>query len=180
MLYENPTTVPMQDQNQLWDQLVDVVDDYFQIDREQRPARLQGPEGEVFTPGKLETFPEGGSTLLEPWRGDSVGFDQRLESTLQSIRRRCEISVFPTEVGYSVEVKVFKELEDLQKPEFATASSATVQNDNSIRRFTEAVGDQNITAGWIPLGRDVLLEQEIIIRLQERLSHPGGGSFWGD
>lgn len=162
----NPVLVPGADRDYVWDQVVAVVDDYFQIEREDR-VRLVG---DVLTVGRIDTFPEVGSTLLEPWRGDSVGPYERLESTLQSIRRRAVVQVIPSQEGYLVDVAVFKELEDAPRPDNATTGGATLRYDDSLTRFTEpSVGEQAIPLGWIPLGRDPALEQEIIGKVQQRL-----------
>ena len=66
-------------------------------------------------------------------------------------------------------VAVFKELEEVRQPEFATSGAAVFRNDSSMRRFAEPVEGQPVAAGWIPLGNDVRLEQEILARLQQRL-----------
>src|SRR5688500_15108885 len=78
---ENPLLVPLANGEFVFDQVVDVVDDYFTIDREQTVQQIDN----VITEGRIDTFPEVGTTLLEPWRGDSADAYERLESTLQSI-----------------------------------------------------------------------------------------------
>jgi hypothetical protein len=40
-----------------------------------------------------------GATILEPWRGDSVGWDERWEATLQSIRRIATMRLSPDSAG---------------------------------------------------------------------------------
>mgnify|MGYP000975489035 CR=1 FL=1 len=85
----NRILVPVVDQDQVWEQVVDVVDDYFKIEHEER-IRLVG---DILTEGRLETFPRSGSTLLEPWNKDSVTAYEQLESTLQSTRRRASVRV---------------------------------------------------------------------------------------
>ena len=105
--YENPTLVPAADHQLVWETVVDVVDDYFDVRREE-PVRLVG---NTLFEGHLETRPQVAATLLEPWRGDSVGRAERTESTLQSMRRKATVRVQPVEGGYLVEVAVLKELE---------------------------------------------------------------------
>jgi hypothetical protein len=163
----NPTLVPNQNRDLVFETVIDVVEDYFKIDRE-LPVRL---EGDVLVEGQIETFPRGGSTLLEPWNRDAANFYERLEGTLQSIRRRAFVRVIPVEAGFLVDVTVFKELEDVIRPEVGSASRApTLRNDDSLRRFVDPVGGQQPSLGWIPLGRDPALEQEIIAHLQTRLA----------
>jgi hypothetical protein len=163
--FSNPTVVAVGDQELVWNVTVDVIDDYFPIEREDR-VRLVG---DVLIEGRIDTHPVSGSTLFEPWRHDSADAYERLESTLQSIRRRAVVRVIPEQRGFLVDVAVFKELEDVRRPERATAGAATFRNDASLERFTEPVGGQAPTYGWIPRGRDIALEQEIIAELQARL-----------
>ncbi len=159
--YPNPVLVPAADPNVVWERLVLIVGDYFRIRREQRPTG----QGAASTPGVIETAPTVGATLLEPWRGDSVGFRNRREATLQSIRRLALVSVRPTAEGYLVEVKVFKELEEVRQPQSLSPGEATFSYADSLEGFREPVAGPEPTAGWIPLGRDPALEQRIIGRL---------------
>lgn len=166
--YSNPVFIPDPNRDVVWDNVVDVTDDYFKVVREDRVRQV----GDLLTEGQLETRPEIGSTLLEPWNGDSVGYYQRLESTLQSIRRQCFIRVIPDQGGYLVDVQVYKELEDVYRPEFATASAATFRTSPSVVRYVEPIGAEPRNVGWIPAGRDPLLEQRIIGRLYNRFGMP--------
>jgi len=164
-LFENPMFVPAIDREFLHNQTVDALDNYFRIEREERVRLIGG----ILTEGRIDTFPRVGSTLLEPWRGDSTPGYERLHATLQSIRRKATVRIIPTEGGYLLDVVVQKELEDLNKPENATAGGATQRHDGTIVRLTGPPGRAAITLGWIPLGRDVSLEQRILGDLQLRL-----------
>ncbi|MGC3972032.1 MAG: hypothetical protein QM775_33235 [Pirellulales bacterium] len=139
----------------MWDQIVDVVDNYFDIQTEQRMRQA----GEIMTVGRIDTAPKTGSTFLEPWRGDGADQYEKAHNTLQTIRRRAVVQVVPAPDVFQIEVTVFKELEDLKRPEYSTAGSATFRNDGSLIRIEEPVGVQPTTEGWIPLGRDAALEQ---------------------
>ena len=175
----NSVLIPPLAAEVVWCQLVNVTDDFFKIRSEQRVVFAQG----IPTEGLITTFPQTGATLLEPWRGDSVGFHERLESTLQSIRRIASIRLIPDPGGWRVEVAVQKELENLRKPMHATAGGATFRNDDSLYRYGtplpvlgQRVGDQprpvatpTRTDGWIPLGRDSLLERKILDKVLTRL-----------
>ena len=175
----NSVLIPPLAAEVVWCQLVNVTDDFFKIRSEQRVVFAQG----IPTEGLITTFPQTGATLLEPWRGDSVGFHERLESTLQSIRRIASIRLIPDPGGWRVEVAVQKELENLRKPMHATAGGATFRNDDSLYRYGtplpvlgQRVGDQprpvatpTRTDGWIPLGRDSLLERKILDKVLIRL-----------
>lgn len=164
-LIENPMFVPAVDREFLHTQTVDVVDDFFRIEREERVRLIGG----ILTEGRIDTFPKIGSTMLEPWRGDSTPGYERWLATLQSIRRKATVRIIPTEGGYLLDVVVQKELEDLNKPENATAGGATRRHDGTIVRQTGPPGRYAVTLGWIPIGRDVSLEQRILSDLQLRL-----------
>ncbi|MCI0335566.1 MAG: hypothetical protein L0228_20350 [Planctomycetes bacterium] len=160
----NPIVVPVTNEDLAWDQIADVVSDYFTIAREQR-ARL-----DVGTEGRIETAPQDGATWLEPHRHDSVGSFNRWESTFQTIRRRALLRVIPDAAGYLVEVVVEKELEDLPNPEKATAGAAVFRSDDSLpSRRLEDVSRARSSPRWIQLGRDPLLEQRMLADIQARL-----------
>ena len=54
------------------------------------------------------------------------------------------------------------------------ANSQELRNDNSLHRVTNPVGGLRPSAGWIPQGRDLALEQIILAHLQERLGMCAG------
>ena len=179
---QNAAVIPPLDAELVWTKMVDVADDYFKVQSEQRVVFAAG----VPTEGRIDTFPQTGATVLEPWRGDSVGWNQRWESTLQSIRRIGTLRMIPDPAGWRVEVVVNKELEYLPRPMRATAGGASFRNDDSLYRYGtplptlgQQVGDQprpvaapTPPAGWIPLGRDPLLEQRMLGRLLAKLGVP--------
>lgn len=165
ILLENPMWVPATDVDLVWDQVVDAIDDYFKIEREER-LRLVG---NVLTEGRLETFPLPGATFFEPWRRDSTPGFERWQSTLQSIRRRATARATPSRGGFEIEVIVSKELEDLFQPEQSTVGGATLRHDGSVVRTPTNPRTGQVSLGWIPLGRDVALEQRILADLQARL-----------
>ena len=162
--FANPTFLPCANHEYVWESLVDVVDDYFAIEQEE-PVRLVG---NVMTEGRLDTFPAVGSTFFEPWRHDSANPYEKLESTLQSIRRRALVRVIPADRGFWVDVAVFKELEDVKSPTGSTTGSATFRYNTTLTRVVGPVQEQEIHEGWIPLGRDTALEQRILEQLLAR------------
>src|SRR5262249_9348329 len=142
----NPVFVPDQNPDLVFETVVDVIDNYFKVDRE-IPIRL---EGGVLVEGLIETFPRSSSTLLEPWAPDVANFYERVEGTLQSIRRYALVRVLPAEGGFQVDVIVVKELEDVLRPETGSASrAANLRNDNSLRRYVDPVRGTQPTMGWI-------------------------------
>jgi len=168
--YDNPMLLPVADHHRAWETVVDVIDDHFVIEEEE-PVRLIG---DTPTIGHLKTYPKVAATIFEPWHRDSVGPQARIESTLQSMRRWATVQVRPGEGGYLVDVAVFRELEDVVRPEHATAGAATFRYDDSLTRVVDPVGGHEINEDWIPLGRDTALEQRILGELYERL----GNSRW--
>jgi hypothetical protein len=165
---QNPMLIPALDRDVLWEQVTDALDDYFTIQREERVRQV----GDVVLEGRIETFPVGGATLLEPWRNDSTPGPERLQSTLQSIRRRAIVRVTPTSSGYLIDLAVYKELEDLASPQHATVGRARVRHETTLNRNEDEIGADSFTLGWIPLGRDVTLEQQILQEIRARTAGP--------
>jgi hypothetical protein len=146
--------VPANSQHAAWERTVDVLHEFhFPIARENR------------LDGVIETDYRVGSSLLEPWHRDSVGFTNRLESTLQSIRRRVKIDLTPVDGGYLVGVEAIKEKEDLVGVAENTAGAATFRKNTPLERNLSVVVGQSSPSGWINLGRDTDLEQAILRKL---------------
>lgn len=154
---ENPLIVPSADDESVWRETVAVVDEYFDVRSENRLART------------IVTDPVIGATLLEPWRSDSAGFRERLESTFQTTRRFARVQIDRVPGGFSVKVEVLKELEDLAKPDRQAAGRAVFNNDFPINRTREVVGPVPVPVQWIPRGRDTRLEQVILQRIRDAL-----------
>jgi hypothetical protein len=154
----NPLPIPSSDHEEIWKQAVAVVDDYFDIATENRLA------------GKIITQPKLSATLFEPWYGDSVGFYERLESSLQTIRRFAVVTIAQAPSGgYTVKVEVFKEIEDLAKPDRQMGGRAVFNSEFPVNRTREIVGPVPIPLQWVPRGRDPKLEQVILARLRKNL-----------
>lgn len=166
---ENPLFVPTTDRDFMWNTIVDSVDDYFKIKSEQR-VRLVG---NYLSEGRIETVPTIGSTYLEPWRGDSTPGYERLHATLQTIRRQANVRVIPAPGGYLIDLQIQKELEDLDRPEYATAGSTYQRHDGTIVRVQSAALGAPQQLGWISLGRDTSLEQRILLDLRSKFTNVG-------
>ena len=154
----NPLELPPARDDFVWSQVVDAVDDYFRITREQP---VQNSDG-IILDGRVETSYRIGASLMEPWRKDSTAGFERLQSTLQSIRRRAIVTVRPQGAAYTIEVVVQKDLEDTDRSQYATESTGAMRHDGTILRKGDAYDDSPQTLGWIPLGRDTSLEQAIL------------------
>jgi hypothetical protein len=168
-VHPNPVFLPVADPQCAWEQVVDTVDDYFRIEHEE-PAHMVGNQP---IEGTLTTVAEVSPTIFEPWRHDTADPDQRLENTLQSMRRRAVVRVMPAPGGAWVDVAVFKDLENMVTPEKATAGTATFRYDSSLTRVVNPVTDVQAMNGWISQGRDALLEQDIIGDLINRCGQGG-------
>lgn len=164
----NPLVIPIANGELAWDQLADVVSTYFPILREQQVQLTDG----VLTEGFLETPPQPAATLLEPHRKDSAGAFNRIQATFQTIRRRAFVRVTPTAGGWAIEPQVFKELEDLPRPEEASAGAASIRSDNALpsERAPDEIDATRDSPHWIPLGRDEPLEQKMLREIQARLT----------
>ena len=162
----NPLELPpMQDQF-VWSQVIDTVDDYFRISREQ-PVQNSN---EFLLDGRVETSYRIGASLMEPWRKDSTAGFEAMQSTLQSIRRKATVTVRPRGAGYTVEVIVQKDLEDTDRTQYATETTATRRHDGTVVRQVDAAVDAPQTLGWISLGRDTSLEQRILRDIFQRVT----------
>jgi len=155
----NPVYVAASNHDVVWEKTIDVLHSFqFQVARDNR------------LDGIIETEYKVGSGLLEPWHAESVGFENRLESTLQSIRRRVFVSITPADGGFLVSVEAFKELEDLPGIAANSPGGATFQESAPLQRDLNLVTGQTTPSGWIPQGREIDLEQALLARLNSAYS----------
>jgi hypothetical protein len=162
----NPLLVPMMDRWFLMDQISDELDDYFRIYREERIRVVDS----VMSEGWIETHPKIGGTLLEPWKKDSTRGFEKAHASLQTVRRFAKVRVIPTGNSYSVDVKVFKELEDLPQPIGSAVSGVVMRHDDTLDIDQDDRWVADRTPGWIPMGRDFSLEQKILTNIQRRFT----------
>lgn len=162
----NPMEIPVPDVDFTWNQIVDMVDDYFDIAKEQQVREVGG----VLMPGTIMTQPKVGATCAEFLQRDSTKGYERLHATLQSLRRYAQLRVVPTGAGFEVYVEVYKEVEDVSQPEYSTVTSTVRRHDGSL--VTSNLSDRRLgpaTLGWIELGRDQSLEQAMLRNLHARM-----------
>ena len=124
--------------------------------------------------GRLETSYRVGASMMEPWRKDSTAGFEALQSTLQSIRRKAIVNVRPRGAAYEIEVIVQKDLEDTNRTQYATETTATRRHDGTVVRQIGGNTDAPVTLGWISLGRDTSLEQRILRDIFTRLTEKDG------
>jgi hypothetical protein len=158
----NAFYIPATNQEAVWERVVDVLHDYrFEIARENK------------LDGFIETEYKTGSSILEPWHIETVGLEDRLESTFQSIRRKVFVRIarpMDGSPGFHVSVESFKELEDLEGVAANSPGGATFQDNSPLERDLNVVLGQSTPSGWIAMGRDFLLERHMLGRLQSALS----------
>ncbi len=167
---ENPIIVPMIDPDWAMAAVSDELDDYFRIAREERIRVVDG----VITEGWIETHPKIGSTYLEPWRRDSTFGFERAHATLQTVRRWAKVRLIPSQGTYFLDVKVYKELEDLPDPESANITARPMRFDGTLDRNKDDLLVVQPNRGWIPMGRDFSLEQKILKNLAARFKEKCG------
>ncbi len=159
----NPLPVPMLDRELVMDEISDAIDDYFAILTEQRIADVDG----LLSEGWIETRPKVGGSIFEPWKRDSTPGFEKLHATLQSVRRFAKVRVIPTAENYLVDLRVYKELEDLSQPVGSTVSGRTIRSDNALDIDLEEIFEVS-NRGWIPQGRDFSLEEVILRNIEAR------------
>lgn len=157
----NPLMVATRNEELVWERAVDVLHDFqFEIARENRLGRM------------IETIPKVGSGVLEPWHHDSVTLEDRLESSLQSIRRIAHVSLQPDDSGqgFLVGVAVYKELEHLPGIAGNSPGAATFSESTPLMRDLDPVVGQTSPSVWVPVGRDAALEHAMLQRLRAAYS----------
>ena len=162
----NPLIVPLVDRWFLMDEISDEIDDYFRVLREERIRSVDG----VMTEGWIETHPRIGSTVLEPWHHDSTRGYEKIHAALQTVRRYAKVRVIPTSDSYTIDVQVFKELEDNPRPLNSPVSGKMLRTDNALDADLPERWTSPYSEGWIAMGRDVSLEQRILRNIEQRLS----------
>jgi hypothetical protein len=148
---------------ELFDRLLDVVDDYFPI------AYANRYEGRIL--GRPTLAPG----FEQLWRPGSPDNYERLLATLQAYRYRCEVQIREAApAGYFVQVTVRKELRDYPTPSGQFSGVAifgdawTVDRDNFLivgPDVTSLLSDA--TDRWIPKGRETAIEQAILQKLRQ-------------
>ena len=127
--------------------------------------------------GLIRTRPLAGAQFFEFWRKDNVGAFNRAEANLHSIRRTVEVDVSQEEgrlcVGCNVSVQRLNLPERLlhgrgQSYDMLSVSSSSVQK-------LKLDAEQRRLMAWVDLGRDELLETEILKRIEKKIAGPQKG-----
>lgn len=154
----NAVQISADQRDLVWEQAVDCLNRYhFVVARE---SKLEGV---------IETQYRTGANLLELWHPDSVGFENRLESTLQSIRRRVFVTMQSSQPGIvTVSVRVDKEIEDVPGLAANYEGGATFPEARPLDRDLNQVVGQTGPSRWIYLGRDADLERVLLAEISGR------------
>jgi hypothetical protein len=154
---ENPVYIPLgpMSYNQVFEKAIDIIADYFEIAEYNRYD------------GRIETFPRVAPGVEQPWKPGSPDLEQRLFATVQSIRHRATVLIQPADNGgFFIQVTIFKELEDVPRPIRSVGGAAIFRSVPTVERQFEVIDLTRFEANWIPIGRDVKLEQVILERLK--------------
>lgn len=154
--HENPIYIPQGPMaySRVFETLEDILSDYFDVAYANRYD------------GRIETKPRIAPGIEQWWKPGSPDLYQRLLAFTQTIRHRAVVCITTADDGgYFVDVKVLKELEDLPMPIYSTVGDATIRMESTAQRQFEVLTPEFTMAGWIPIGRDVKLEQVILDRL---------------
>jgi hypothetical protein len=157
---ENPIYVPLgpPSYGQVFEKVLDVMSEYFEIADYHRYA------------GTIETFPQLAPGLEQPWKPGSPDLEQRLLATMQTIRHRARALIQPADNGgFFIQVTVLKELEDVPRPIRAIAGAAIFRSEPTVERQYEVIDATRYETNWIPLGRNIPLEQAILQKLKNSM-----------
>ena len=153
-----PTVVPGTITERTWEQTVDALHSFhFSIEKENRLA------------GTIQTGYLPGAGLLEPWHYDSVTLGDRIESSLQPIRRRALVTLTQINTGVQVNVEVIKERENPSGPTRHSSGVATYPGGQPLQRDLNVVIGGSTPPGWIALGRDAALERVLLTAIVARI-----------
>lgn len=161
----NPVFIPLgiDSYGQVFENCLTVLHDYgFEID-----YSAGGPNTSRYD-GQINCVPRVAPGLGLFLRPGSPDIYDRLLETTQSYRHRVSVRVQEAvNGGYFIEVVARKELEDVPRPVRSTVGAAVFRNEPTVERQFEVIDPVFFDTAWIPRGRDVALEQEIIRRLKK-------------
>ncbi|QEL19682.1 hypothetical protein [Limnoglobus roseus] len=159
---ENPATVSpvTPDANsyaEVWERVIDVLDDYFEL---KSPSRYAG---------YVETQPRIAPGYEQFWRPGSPDRRERLYATLQTVRNTAKVTISAGDRGgYKVYVEVWREVFDLARPDRALGGAAIFHDAPTVDRRSEIITQETTSnRSWVPGGRDYAFEQLILSRIQQ-------------
>lgn len=118
--------------------------------------------------GRIETAPRIAPGLGQFLKPGTPGFYDRAVFSLQTYRHRVSVLIQPAEGGgWFIDMQAHKELEDLPQPTKSTVGAAIFRSDNNVDRTFEVINPAFLDPMWLPKGRDVKLEAELLRRIRE-------------
>ena len=122
--------------------------------------------------GLIRTRPLAGAQFFEFWRKDNVGAFNRAEANLHSIRRTVEVDVSQEEgrlcVGCNVSVQRLNLPERLLRGRGQSYDMLSVSGPDLQKLKLDE--EQRRLMTWVDLGRDELLETEILKRIEKKIA----------
>ena len=127
--------------------------------------------------GFIKTRPLPGAQFFEFWRSDSIGADNYLQANLHTVRRTVELNV--SHRGREMHINCEVQVQRLSLPEHEITGSAGAyelfsRSRPSLQRL-QLHPEQRKDMVWIDLGRDELLETEILRQVEQRILKGGAG-----
>ena len=121
--------------------------------------------------GCIRTRPLPGAQFFEFWRSDNVGADNTLAANLHSIRKTVTLDISRQDMELHIGCEV--QAQRLSLPQRQVSSSARVygmfsRSSPSLQRL-QLNPRQKKQMAWIDLGRDSLLEAEILKRIETQI-----------
>ncbi|MFM7111315.1 MAG: hypothetical protein ACKO26_09230 [Planctomycetota bacterium] len=159
LAHGNPLFLPVGPQSYglVFEGALDVLDEVFDIAYANRYD------------GRIESYPRIAPGFFQPWQAGSTSGYERIMATFQSIRHRAVLAINAAEDGgFFVDLKVYKELEDLPTPSRTNGAAAAFRNSSTVDREYEILDPNVYDQNWIPLGRDIEMEQLLLGRLSRR------------
>jgi uncharacterized protein YcfL len=122
--------------------------------------------------GYIKTGPLTAAQWFEFWRSDNVGAFNAAEANLHSIRRTVELNIEQQDEKLCVGCEV--NVQRLSIPEYEVTSSSQAYamfsaSKPSMQRL-ELRPEQKRAIVWVDLGRDTILETEILKRIEGKIS----------
>ncbi len=153
-----PVTPDANSYAKLWEHVIDVLDDDFEL---KPPSRYAG---------YLESVPRIAPGYEQPWKSGSPDKRERLIATAQTVRNSAKVWINAGDRGgYRVYVEVWRELLDQEQPMRALGGAAVFHEAPTVDRRFDVVGvESSAERNWIPAGRDYAYEQKILSRIRTR------------
>lgn len=148
-------------------------------ERDFPPQRVDRDQGVVVT------RPATGQQWFEFWRQDSRGAHQLFESSLHTIRRIVTVRLHPVDAEsppdtYRVSVRVDKERYSAPERQVTTASGALAIYSERLPTTEGLIAAKTEGEHWVPLGRDLPLEQYLVDKIAGALPEVTPAAEAGD